>query len=964
MTLPFDRILVADAETRWSSKPTDWCPDAYTLRKLTTEEYIRSPLFKAFGFCFKWYGEEGAAVWIPHWKLKEYLAGIDWSRTAICCHNAQFDAAILSWHYGVNPAFIFDTLSMARALRGLEVGNSAFKLAQDFGLPPKGDALVSSDGLYELPLEVEVGLADYCRHDTWLAEQFLERMLPGYPAKELRLIDMTIRMFTQPQLMLDAELLQGAIDEDEQLRAALLGKIGVSESALASSEQFSEALRALGVEVPLKKSKTTGEMTYAFAKNDAHFQALINSDNEDVALLCEARLKVKSTQERTRAQRFLDISTRGLLPVPVNYAHTRTMRWGAAKGSNINMQNLKRGGKLRKSVIAPPGHQCVAGDLSQIEPRVLAYLSDYEELLGIFASGKDAYAQFGAGMFGIPGLNKEEHPDLRQSAKSALLGCFAADTKVLTNSGWKPIVQVSSPDKLWDGESWVSHTGLVSQGIKTTFLFQGVRATDYHEILTEHGWRAWKEVRTKTSLFQSARRLANLPSSIGDAHSYTKKTARRFTPTFAALVAGKVLSYGQTSHEGAPLDATPARKSKLQKLAKAIFSTLTSLRTLNTENAFLIGYPPSTPDAKTQAPAPTPITEGAAYAFGKAGAKIEQRFFGISSLYPAGTSPSFNLTASTTNGDTNPATFGFVRAVKTWLTNAKLKLETLKRSNERMKNFGVNLPTYDISNAGPRNRFTILTDDGPIIVHNCGYRLGWASFATQLLTGFLGAPPVRYDKKFMKQLGIGRAEVVDFLSARGHEERVARMMEIPHTCTDEELLIHCVCAKEIIDRYRATSQPIVDFWKFLDTMIATVIAVPGAEPFTYKCLTFKPGAIVLPNGLPILYEGIKVKLDEKNRPQYTYWNGKMDKPLHSGIVAENVTSGTARCVIADGMLRVQKRYPIALTVHDELVTVVADAEVEEAKAWIKEQMIKDCSYMRGLPLNAEVGAARRYGEAK
>ena len=59
----------------------------------------------------------------------------------LVAHNAQFDVSILSWKYGVQPAFILDTLSMARALRGIEVGNSLAKLADEFGLPPKGKGL-------------------------------------------------------------------------------------------------------------------------------------------------------------------------------------------------------------------------------------------------------------------------------------------------------------------------------------------------------------------------------------------------------------------------------------------------------------------------------------------------------------------------------------------------------------------------------------------------------------------------------------------------------------------------------------------------------------------------------------------------------------------------------------------------------------------------------------------------------
>jgi len=94
---------------------------------------------------------------------------------------------------------------------------------------------------------------------------------------------------------------------------------------------------------------------------------------------CEARLKVKSTLERTRAQRFLDISKRGRLPVPLNYYGAHTGRWSASEGGGVNVQNMKRGSFLRKAILAPTGHDLVVCDLSQIEPRVLAWLTDYTE---------------------------------------------------------------------------------------------------------------------------------------------------------------------------------------------------------------------------------------------------------------------------------------------------------------------------------------------------------------------------------------------------------------------------------------------------------------------------------------------------------------------------------------------------------------------------------------------------------
>jgi len=390
---------------------------------MTTEEYIRDPRFKVFGACLHDYGSEEPPRWYNGDDLHDALAQYDWSKTAILAHNAQFDVSILEWKYDCHPSFILDTLSMARALRGVEVGNSLAKLADEFGLPAKGHAVHSTDGLVELTSYIEAELAAYCAHDVELCEAIFSRFIDGYPAKELKLIDMTLRMYTQPKLILDGVMLTKAIDEERQQREELLNKLNIDEGDLASNPKFANLLAAVGVEPPMKVSKTTGKPTLALAKNDALFLAIMNGDNNDAAILCEARLKVKSTTERTRAQRFLDISKRGALPVPLSYYGAATGRWTASKGSAINMQNLKRGSFLRKAIMAPMGKQLVVGDLSQIEPRVLAWLADYEDMLDIFRAGGDPYAQFGSQMFNIPDMTKDSHPDLRQSAKSALLGC-------------------------------------------------------------------------------------------------------------------------------------------------------------------------------------------------------------------------------------------------------------------------------------------------------------------------------------------------------------------------------------------------------------------------------------------------------------------------------------------------------------------------------------------------------------
>ena len=285
---PYDQIITIDFETRWSKKD-------YTLSKLTTEEYIRDKKFIAFGACVHVYGSGDDIRWISGRDLPEFFSGVDWGRTAVLAHNAQFDVSIMEWRYNAHPAFIFDTLSMGRALRGVEVGNSLAKLANDFGLPAKGTAVHSTDGLSKLDATIERELAEYCAHDVYLCEEIFKRFVEGYPKSELRLIDMTLKMYTRPRLELDPEMLQIAIEKEKTEREQLLQRLNITDADLSSNPKFAQLLATLGVAAPTKTSKTTGKQTLALAKNDALFQQLLNSPVEEVKLLCEARLKVKST---------------------------------------------------------------------------------------------------------------------------------------------------------------------------------------------------------------------------------------------------------------------------------------------------------------------------------------------------------------------------------------------------------------------------------------------------------------------------------------------------------------------------------------------------------------------------------------------------------------------------------------------------------------------------------------------
>ena len=67
--------------------------------------------------------------------------------------------------------------------------------------------------------------------------------------------------------------------------------------------------------------------------------------------------------------------------------------------------------------------------------------------------------------------------------------CLAEGTQVLTDRGWIEIQNVTTKDALWDGEQWVSHEGLINKGIQEVINIDGALMTPNHKVLTQEGWK-------------------------------------------------------------------------------------------------------------------------------------------------------------------------------------------------------------------------------------------------------------------------------------------------------------------------------------------------------------------------------------------------------------------------------------------------------------------------------------------
>lgn len=434
----WNRLVTVDFETFYSVD--------YTLSKLSTSEYVRDPRFKAQMVGIK-IGNKPTKVYTGAAKIKAALNAINWSTHSLLCHNTAFDGFIMSHVYKITPFQYYDTLSMARGLHSNEIGASLDEVAQFYGKGSKLDGVLeTTKGVENWSATLIKSVTPYCAQDVDLTHAIFKEMHAKFPADELDLVDMTIRMFCDPVLKVDIPRVEKEYEREVAERKAkfyavvdpkpfyddktilktkaeraLVGEerdVLIIKRILGSNDKFAALLEAEGITPPvkispawMKRSKEeredeTDKWSFAFAKDDLEFTSLpdnidlwrgaldpnkkrdiplISQKQDRIRALVEARLATKSTTNITRAERFLKAGANGMsLPVGYAYYRAHTGRWGG--NNKMNMQNLTRGGELRLSILAPKGYQMCVVDSGQIEARVNGWLWGQNDLMAAFSA--------------------------------------------------------------------------------------------------------------------------------------------------------------------------------------------------------------------------------------------------------------------------------------------------------------------------------------------------------------------------------------------------------------------------------------------------------------------------------------------------------------------------------------------------------------------------------------------------
>jgi DNA polymerase len=391
-----DAIYGLDAETYYEHD------SGYSLRNknLGTTEYITSDLFKLHIMSVQRHDWKQPKV-MTEAEFIAWARTIDWSRNAGLAHHAHFDGFICSYHYKIKPKHWFCTMSMAAPCMPIKVGTSLDAVDKAFGGTGKvgAEALENIRGVRELSKQLLTALKKYGGNDIVRTWAIFYKLLPYLPMHELHVIDETIRLYTDPRLLLDVPSLQKVRALDTANKLKLIRECGVPAEELSSGEKFSQHLIRLGVEPPMKVSvkKTTKAReldpnapdvyVLATSKQDQDFKDLEGHENKAVRQLVAARFAIKSNQMENRCDRLISRAPLGPQPVYLKYWGAGPGRWSGgdlANWQNLSSKRKEGGAELRASVMAPPGYLLCIADLSQIEARLNAWDAGQADKLDVF----------------------------------------------------------------------------------------------------------------------------------------------------------------------------------------------------------------------------------------------------------------------------------------------------------------------------------------------------------------------------------------------------------------------------------------------------------------------------------------------------------------------------------------------------------------------------------------------------
>lgn len=973
------RIVTIDFETYFD--------DLYTLRKMSTSEYVRDPRFKAQMMGIK-VGIKPTRI-IPTNRIAAELKKIDWSSHVLLCHNTAFDGFILSHHYGVIPMYYLDTLSMARGLHSNDIGAGLDEVAQYYGKGNKiADVLDRTRGVLVWDKQLYADASRYCTQDVELTLDIFECMHPQMPEDEMDLIHYTIQMFCDPVLKVDIPRVEKELERELAYRRELMSSVidvpqyrglkllkplerALSEEerdliivkrVIGSSERFAELLRAEGIEPPTKitpawmkkpahERRDEDKWGYAFAKDDADFINLpeqievwgshynLNRKKDMDAMLVkqariknlvECRLAVKSTTNVTRAQRFLTAGANGM-SLPVGYAYYR------AHCLTGDAQVLTRTGWQRLD-------EWEGGDIAQWLP-----------------DGATMFKNATPNVFGIDEelvVARSRYHCASYTQGHTLPGFTSYGKFVPRQAGYATEGRFNLPiSGTLDGDECITH--LDAQLAVMVQADGNIRTSGRSGRCVRFGFTKPRKIARCAALLTEA----NVPFTqtvetsgttcfyIGskDMHmvlGLLDENTKEFLPAiYNAPLDVKHSFINELTHWDG--DVEPHRKGFTYSTTNKVNAeTVHTIAHLTGQSAFL--------SKRTRAQKKW-ATSYRVYIRSDKATRSEPKHYSTrrhsGKVYCPTTETGFFLMRQ--NGlivvTGNTGRFG---------GNNKMNMQNLTRGGE-----------LRLSILAPEGHQLVVQDSGQIEARVNGWLWG----QHDLLDAFRAA-----------DAGTGRDAYCNFADhIYGREITKADVMErfVGKVCVlglgfqmgapkfqltlakgalgGPPVFFELDRCKSIVNTYRRKNNRIQNGWEICKGIIEDMAA--GREG-SHGPIRWEKERIWLPNGMCLKYPDLKVRVGDKGWDEWSYDAAGIRKKIYGGLLCENLVQALARIIVNWQMLQAAKRMRIVMITHDENVACVKTKNAPLALSIMEQCMRTAPDWCLDIPLNSEGGFAANYSK--
>jgi len=927
---PPKNVLGLDWETYYD--------DEYTLKKLTTTAYIRDPRFQIHGASVRW-SNDRSSRWLLRAELIPYLESIDWSTTALLAHHAHFDGLILTHHLKLIPAYYYDTLSMGRALYGMETGASLDALARFCGLGQKIEGyLVDVKGQREPSKAALKKLGQGAKRDNDLMWKLFRLMLPEFPSDELDLIHYTVKCFVEPVLQVDKERARKLHEKVVKERKKLLKRVAETkrftesdrldlQTKLRSRTQFPLMLQKLGVDPPLKISPSwikkpvaerdpTKKYTYAFAANDLQFLALREHPNKQVRDLVEAKLLCSSSIHETRPLRMIEHADPALT-IYLNYWGARTTGRWCMKGD--------------VEVLTPQGWVCF--DNWRGEP-----IMQWNQGQLNWSPAKINVFQFNGTMPRleceyIKGSFTPEHRLPSYTTK----GNFKVRTAIKAQ-GLNLTVPISgSHDGSGLGLSLDELRLLVAfqadgsfDRNRITFKFRKQRKIDrLRWLLTRLGIRfqRWTSDKYPETIIAFPQRLVKhatksfswdlLRLSVGEKRQFIEELQY-----WDGGRTGTLIRYFTTHKENAKLVATLAHCCDMRAYIHI------ESRKAPQNDKYTVQIKPTTVSHPRASQWTEEKYEGYVYC-----PTVSAGYFLVRS------EGSIFVTGNSGGDSMNPQNLG---------RDGELRGAILPPKNHKFV-VGDSTAIEAVLNAWSAGQADLLEQFADLKLKARGED-PYTLFASDV-----------YGRRITKRNKIERYVGKVGILGCGYQMGAAKLQFTFETgMLGPTLVLPMEMYKSIIDTYRHKMKAIVNQWYTFHDMLKKMMH-PGFYESYRNYLLFEHAQVVLPNEMALQYPRLRYQLDEdeegREQRNIVY---KENTKIYGGKLVENVIQAIARVVVGQQYLRIADRYRMVLLAHDEIVLVVPTRQTKRAAKELQETLNTAPDWCKDAPLSGEVGIFDRY----